>query len=129
MEVLNTAARPRVLVVDDEESILETTQRAFRRKFDMVLAKSGPEAVELLGEHEFDIALVDYMMPGMNGVAVCQQAAQIQPGMRRVMVTAHVDLDDVDRALDSGIVQLVVIKPWSRAELEDAVREELARSG
>jgi CheY-like chemotaxis protein len=110
-------ARPRVLVIDDEESNLETFQRVFRRDLRIELCSSGREALSVLRQREFDAILVDYSMPGMNGAQFLQAAAELQPEAVRMMVTAHADLDEVRGLKASGMVNRTIIKPWDRDHL------------
>ena len=106
--------RPRVLVVDDEELNLDTFRRAFRRDFELVTVSSGEAGLNQLRECEFDIAVVDYSMPGMNGVEFLEQARGLRPEMGRVMLTAFPDLEAVSQARRNGLVTSVMIKPFSR---------------
>lgn len=109
--------RPRVLVVDDEQSNLETLQRVFRRDMELVLASSGEEALEALARADFDVALVDYKMPGMNGVELLRQISEKAPAVHRVLLTAYADLREVIAAQTSGLSMALVPKPWDREQL------------
>src|SRR5262245_39933522 len=60
-----------ILVVDDEELNSEALVRRLQRHaYVVTVAKSGREAIELLGQRRFDLVLLDIMMPGMNGLEV-----------------------------------------------------------
>jgi response regulator RpfG family c-di-GMP phosphodiesterase len=107
-------AGPRLLVVDDEASNLDTFNRVFRRDFQMMFARSVTEAVTLARQYPFDIAIVDYAMPKENGIAFLRQAAEIQPDMACLMVTAHADLPDVKQAYAAGLARGIIMKPWDR---------------
>lgn len=111
----------RVLVVDDEQPNLDTFRRAFRKDFEMVLASSGADALAHVRAQRFDIAIVDYSMPGMNGVEFLRQAAAIQPEMARLMVTAHDALPEVRESRESGLAISIVPKPWSRERILQCV--------
>lgn len=110
---------PWILVVDDEIPNLDTFRRVFRREFNVVAAASGTSALERLNEHSFDVAFVDYAMPGMTGVQFLDLARMAQPTMARVMLTAFGDLEEVRRAKAHGLVAAVIMKPW---EKEDVIR-------
>ncbi len=109
--------KPRVLVVDDEKANLETLQRVFRRDLDLALASSGEEALETLAHAEFDVALVDYKMPGMNGVELLRQISEKFPAVHRVLLTAYSDLREVIAAQTSGLSMALVPKPWDAEQL------------
>jgi CheY-like chemotaxis protein len=111
------AERCTVLVVDDEQANLDTFRRVFRKDFEMVFALSGDEGLELLRRQKFDVALVDYAMPMMNGVEFLRRAAEIQPEMARLMVTAHDGVAEVRDARPSGLVISIISKPWQRDQI------------
>ena len=105
---------PRLLVIDDEESNLDTFRRVFRRDFNMWFARSVGEGLALARQHTFDVALVDYAMPNENGIVFLRFAAELQPNMACVMVTAHADLGEVKQAYAMGLARGIILKPWDR---------------
>jgi len=113
--------RMRVLIVDDEVAILETFQRAFRRDFEIQLAATGAQALDLLEAHEFELVLADYAMAGMDGVTLLKRVAELRPAMLRVLVTAHHTIAEVADALRDGIVAHVISKPWVRTDVLSAI--------
>lgn len=103
----------RVLIVDDEIDNLSTFKRVFRREFVLDTASSGEVAVELLNVQEFDVALVDYAMPGMSGIEFLRIALKVQPNMARILLTAHADLREVRESYDREYLTAGIIpKPW-----------------
>ena len=105
---------PSVLVVDDDELNLRTFQRAFRRDFEITCADSGAKALELLVGASFDVALVDFAMPEMNGVEFLRAARTLRTDLPAVMVTAHADLPEVRAAFAAGWVHAIIMKPFER---------------
>ena len=81
-----------VLCVDDEPHNLDLLDRALRKRFD-VLTEALPGAALAALEARTDIAVlvVDFRMPGMNGVELLARAAQVRPDVRRVLVTGYAD--------------------------------------
>lgn len=129
------ARTPKVLIVDDDALNLRTMERVFRRQFDMRLVASGEAALEVLDEG-FDVALVDYTMPGMTGVELLRELARRSPSTGRVLVTAHAHLPEVVDALASGLAHAVLPKPWERDDilawvdrLRPALRDSIPASG
>jgi serine/threonine protein kinase len=106
--------RPSVLVIDDDELNLQTFRRAFRGDFEITCADSGQAALEILARLSFDVALVDYAMPRMNGVAFLRAARALWTDFAAIMVTAHADLAEVREALANGWVHSVIMKPYDR---------------
>ena len=129
------ARTPRVLIVDDDALNLRTIERVFRRQFEMRLVSSGEAALEVIDEG-FDVALVDYTMPGMTGVELLQELARRSPSTGRVLLTAHAHLPEVVEALASGLAHAVLSKPWERDDvvawverLRPSRRESIPASG
>jgi CheY-like chemotaxis protein len=109
--------RPSVLVVDDEADNLRTFARVFRGHLDLRCASSGAEAIELMRGAPFDVALVDYSMPEMNGLELLARAAELRPAMARLLLTAHADLDEVRAGLGRGLCVHIIRKPWDRDDV------------
>src|SRR6186997_2681984 len=94
-----------LLIVDDEELNRDGLSRRLQRHdYDVVSAKSGREAIELLGKQPFDLVLLDIMMPGMNGLEVLKFLRRVDSpiDLPIVMVTAKGGSEDVIEALELG---------------------------
>jgi type II secretory ATPase GspE/PulE/Tfp pilus assembly ATPase PilB-like protein/DNA-binding response OmpR family regulator len=112
----------RILLVDDEPNVLKALQRVFRQEnYEVVLASSGPEAIDLLRNGTFHLMISDYMMPGMTGAQVLKQAKAIQPDMIRIMLTGHADTGAVMGAINEGAVYKFILKPWNDDDLRVTV--------
>ena len=124
---MTSPARPRVLIVDDDRANLRVFLRVFHHLFDVGTAESGEEALSLLGRDAYDLVLVDYWMPGMNGLSLLRQIQEAHPAPKRLLLTAHGDVPELEAAVASGLAERLVVKPWDRAEIERIVAE-LARA-
>lgn len=111
----------RILLVDDDASLLRAFDRTFGRKYTIVGVGSGDAALSAMAEQEFDVAIVDFSMPGMNGIEVLELMAQRHPQVARLTLTAYSDLPEVVALKARKLVNAVLTKPWERAEVEDAV--------
>ena len=114
-----TAPAAKILVVDDNE-VSRTVARATLQNqgYTVVLANGGPEALAAFDREAPDCILLDVQMPGMDGVAVCEQI-RARPGGADtpvVFLTAQRDLDTFDRALRVGGNDFLA-KPVRPAEL------------
>jgi sigma-B regulation protein RsbU (phosphoserine phosphatase) len=99
------APQATVLVVDDEEMNRDGLARRLQRHdYDVVVAGSGREAIELLGGRRFDLVLLDIMMPGMNGLEVLKFLRRVDSllDLPIIMVTAKGESEDVVEALELG---------------------------
>lgn len=80
----------RVLVVDDEIDILDLVKvRLLSKGYEVLVAETGQIALEILTKFEIDIVLLDYMMPGMDGLEVFEEIKKISNEIPVIMVTAH----------------------------------------
>jgi len=116
---------PRVLIVDDEENQRRALSIGLRLDgFDVLVAASGAEALRLLaGPPSIDLALIDLMMPGLNGLELARQIRRSHPGVRVVLSSAyHLSARQVERA-DCGAVGFVP-KPYKLAELCSFLRSK-----
>jgi CheY-like chemotaxis protein len=78
----------KVLLVDDESGVRITLRIALtRRGLDVAVAEGGPEALQLLGQKEFDWLVTDGHMKPMNGFELAKEARRLQPGIKTVMIT------------------------------------------
>ncbi len=120
--------RPLVLVVDDDEDNLALLGKLVESAgYEAVLATSGPEALEFVAHDRPDLVLLDVMMPGMDGYAVCHEL-KLDQTMREVPVlflTAKAEPDDISRGFGAGAVDYIT-KPFHAAELRARVRTHLA---
>lgn len=115
----------RVLIVDDERILHQTLSRYLHdlgHKVDS--AYEGPSALKMIKSKDYDLALVDILMPGMDGLSLLPKMAQIRPKLPAVVITGHGNMETVINALRLGAIDFLN-KPIKLLEL-DAVLEKLA---
>jgi len=119
---------PTVLVAEDDEDILLlVATRLTRDGFDVVTARNGAEALELVQELRPQVAVLDIGMPPPDGLEVVRRIradAQLD-GTRLLLLTAKAQESDVRRGIEAG-ADAYVSKPFSPAELSARVRALLA---
>ena len=115
------ARKPCILFVDDEPRILNTMRILFRRSYDVLLANSGAEAMELLRKHPVDVIVSDQRMPAMTGIELLRQARELRPNAMRVLLTGYADLNAIIGSINEGEIFRFVNKPWMNEELQDTV--------
>ena len=88
---MTAGERPiRLLLVDDEVGYLDVLcKRLARRDFDVTSARSGPEAIRIVRDRDFDVAVVDLKMEGMDGIEVLRILKQMLPDLQVIMLTGH----------------------------------------
>ena len=132
-------ARPVVMSVDDDPSVSRAVARDLRRHlgedYRIVRAESGPDALEALREltvrgEVTALLLADHRMPGMTGVEFLEQAMDLVPEARRVLLTAYADTDAAIRAINDVDLDRYLLKPWDPPEEHlYPVLDELLPSG
>jgi len=115
-----------ILMVDDED-IVHTTVGGYLRDLGHAVddAYDGEDGLRRIEAGDYDIALVDVRMPGMDGLALLARAQAIRPDLSCVIVTAHAEMEVAIGALRMGAVDFL-IKPVKLLEL-DAVLEKAVR--
>jgi response regulator RpfG family c-di-GMP phosphodiesterase len=121
--------RPKILCVDDEPQVLEGLRDSLRREFDVSVATSGAEGLELLRDDPtgFSIVISDMRMPNMGGADFLRAARVIAPDAVRMLLTGHADLQDAIRAVNGARLFRFLTKPCDRTELFGACAGALAQ--
>jgi len=110
----------RVLIVDDEGEFVETIVKRLRdRGLEAEGALSGQDALALLDEREFDVCVLDYRMPGMDGIETLRHKKKKKPRMEVIMLTGHGSVESGIQGLQLGAYNYVM-KP---APLKDLLHQ------
>jgi response regulator RpfG family c-di-GMP phosphodiesterase len=112
-------ARPRVLIVDDDVAIGRVLEDVLQPNYEAHAVTSGHAALDILKAQDNDIAIVlaDQQMPDMTGLELLSELRRIKPTTVGVLITAHADLQDAMRAINSVRVLGFIAKPWDHDEL------------
>lgn len=126
----------RILIVDDEPSILKALQRLLRAAPCVYGNKQFPLEVEVFNlpsaaikrahQEEFDLFISDYRMPEMDGIDFLKQAKAIQPDAACLILSGYADLNALVRAVNEVGIERFVGKPWNDYELMSAIAQALA---
>jgi len=114
-----------VLYVDDDAANARVFAAMLSRRFHVLTATSGPEALDLLKSQEIAVLIADQRMPGMTGVELLEIAARDYVETVRILVTAYSDLDAAIGAINRGQVSRYIRKPWTPEELAAVIGEAL----
>jgi DNA-binding response OmpR family regulator len=125
-----TAARsvPLVLIADDDEDILTLVALRFRRSgLEVILARDGEEALELIRTRAPDAAVLDIAMPKLTGLEVVRQIRESEATktLPIVLLTARAGEKDVELGLDAGADEYIT-KPFSPQDLYTCVQSVLS---
>ena len=120
-------ARGKVLIVDDEENVRTVLRRRLESEyFYCVTAASGQEALEVAAVQEFDVALLDILMPGLSGMEVLHKLISWHPTIQVIMITSVADSDTITEAMNLGAYDYVT-KPFNMNDLVDRVEWALEK--
>jgi len=118
--------KSRILLVDDEDKLLNAFQRNLRKEYDISIASSGSQAIELIKqEQEFAVIVSDMKMPEMNGVEFLLQAKALSPNSIRVMLTGNNDQETVKTALNQCDIYQFLAKPCTKEEYIEAINASI----
>ncbi|GGK61391.1 FAD-dependent oxidoreductase [Streptomyces flaveus] len=119
------ASRTVILTVDDDPGVSRAVARDLRRRYGesyrIVRAESGESALDALRELKLRgdlvaVILADYRMPQMNGIEFLEQALDVHPGARRVLLTAYADTNAAIDAINVVDLDHYLLKPWDPPE-------------
>ncbi len=120
-------AAPLILIVDDNPKNLQILGNYLRNEgFKVEFALDGNTALDWIGRTEFDLILLDIMMPGMDGFEVCRiiKSDPVKQKIPVIFLTAKVDAESIINGFDLGAVDYV-IKPFNQKELIARVKTQI----
>ncbi|MDX9670782.1 MULTISPECIES: HD domain-containing phosphohydrolase [unclassified Pseudomonas] len=118
--------RPTVLLVDDEESILNSLRRLLRgQPYDVLLATSGAQALDMLAQQPVNLVMSDARMPNMDGASLLAHVRQLYPETARIMLTGYADPGAIIKAINDGQIHRYISKPWNDEEMLLILRQSL----
>ena len=110
-----------VLVIDDQEIVCSALKALLEAEgFAVATARSGEEGVELLRGRQFEVAIVDLLMPGMDGIQTIAALKEIDPHVEVIILTGHATVESTIAALRQGACDFLV-KPVGMAQLRPAL--------
>lgn len=126
----------RILIVDDDESILKALRRMLTMtpctagdivfKLTVDVFTSPEDALEEAGHVPYDLVLSDYRMPGMNGVQFLKAFRERQPDAARLILSGYADLNGLIGAINEAGISRFISKPWNDYELVSTLGQVLA---
>jgi CheY-like chemotaxis protein len=115
-----------ILVVDDEpDSCNMMAKLLCALGYDVDVAYDGYAALQRIERRQYGIAIIDYQMPGMNGVDLFRRIRRARPQLAAVFVTGYTTIDVVFPAIEAGVLH-VMSKPANFQELIPILEEHLS---
>lgn len=121
--------KPTILIVDDQETVIKVMERMLSGPYELLVAKSGESALEIAKNKLPDLILLDMVMPGMDGIEVCQRlvADPLTTGIPVIFVTSMDDRHNEETGFRAGAVDYIT-KPPSPAIVLARVGVHLERN-
>ncbi len=126
-ENTESSEKLKIALIDDEENILKSLQRVFRKcDFEIMATTSPEELFEFIENNEVALILSDQRMPEMEGTKVLERIKEISPDTFRAMLTGYADKDSAINAINQGSVSRYLTKPWNddtlKLEVENGIK-------
>ncbi len=119
--------KKQILIADDEEIVVRSCQRILSaQKFEIDTVSNGLEAIEKVAEKEYDMLILDIMMPKMSGMEVLQRVKETHPDIDVIMITGLNQIETAVEAMKLGAFDYLP-KPFDPEELEMVVERALER--
>jgi formate/nitrite transporter len=117
----------KILIIDDEEIVLKSCRRIFEAEgFDVVTTNNPQEGLQLASDTSFDVILVDWMMPGLDGMDVVEELDRRSPNSAMVMISGYPTVGRATEAMKRGAMDYVA-KPFKPEEILLAVKKAVRR--
>ncbi|MCX7199710.1 MAG: protein kinase [Proteobacteria bacterium] len=120
---LSSAHKPRLLVVDDEERILNSLKALFRDDFHVFATSNCNHALRFVEKFHMHAIISDQRMPEMLGVELLRRAKITSPTSMRLLLTGYSDLNAIVDSINEGEIFRFINKPWNNRDLKQIVHE------
>lgn len=116
--------KPKVLIVDDDLSVLDALSELFREEYDVICKTSAVEALEQLEKDAFvALILTDQRMPGKTGANLLIESRRYAPLVPKILITAYTDVEDIVQLINEGQIYRYIQKPWDPKKLKETVKD------
>jgi eukaryotic-like serine/threonine-protein kinase len=120
---VSSAHKPRLLVVDDEERILNSLKALFRDDFHVFATSNCGHALRFVEKFHMHAIISDQRMPEMLGVELLRRAKITSPTSMRLLLTGYSDLNAIVGSINEGEIFRFINKPWNNRDLKQIVHE------
>jgi DNA-binding response OmpR family regulator len=119
----------RVLLVDDEDSILAALRRLLRREpYETITARSAQEALRYMEDKPVDVIISDQRMPGTTGTELIHEIRKRWPSTLRIILSGYSEVSSIIAAINEGEIYKFISKPWNDEELKLHIRRAIEQS-
>jgi DNA-binding NtrC family response regulator len=117
----------RILLVDDEESVLSAIRRELMDEpYELLTSISGQEALEIMAENDICVIIADFRMSEMNGMELLRIVKEKYPATIRMMISGYANITILLKAINENIIYKFITKPWKDSEeLKSVVQQAI----
>jgi PAS domain S-box-containing protein len=124
-----TSFKPKILVVDDEKVIRKGCDEVLTQEgYEVLLAESGEQGLNMIEKEHFDIILLDLMMPGLSGFEVLSYVKALHPDTSIIVITGYATIENSIETMKKGAFDFVP-KPFSPDQLRVVVSKAIEHTG
>jgi DNA-binding NtrC family response regulator len=117
----------KVLIVDDEKVALRNLEHIMKKEgYEVVGTESGPNALKLIGEHQFDVVLTDLRMEKVDGLQILKKCRELYPDMEVIMITGYATLESAVETMKKGAFNYIA-KPFKLDVVRKVVKEAVEK--
>jgi len=128
MDMFSKLKDKKILLVDDDEWIRDSLSLYFGTEgCHMMTVETAEEGMELLKQQGYDIILIDYKLPGMDGLTFSKKIQEMYPDTKKILITAYKTKEVVSEARQIGI-QDFIDKPFTIHTIEDSLSRLIQRN-
>jgi signal transduction histidine kinase len=117
--------KDKILYIDDEPENLTSFKFVFRKHYDVFLASSAMEGMEILKKEDVQLIITDQRMPKMTGVEFLEWTTKDFPEVIRMILTGYSDIEAIIYAINKGEVYRYITKPWDKDEMKMTIDNAL----
>lgn len=109
--------KPRIMIVDDEKEFVQAlSERLAIRDYDVTSAFNGDEAIDKVNHYNFDVVILDVLMPGTNGIDVLREIKRVKPLTEVIMLTGNATVETAIEGMKLGAIDYLM-KPCETQDL------------
>ncbi len=126
MDMEQTNQKPRVLVIDDDAVTIRLMEKLLEDRYDISTASSGLKALEMICNSSFDLVLLDWMLPGMDGLSllIALKADETTKDMPVLFVSGMTESEHINKGLEAGAAGFLS-KPFSKNQILESIGKAL----
>jgi len=122
---MDNTGKKTILYVDDEKINLELFRMNFMKDFNVIVALSAKEGLEIIAQHQIDIIISDYKMPIISGLDFIKEVKKLYPQKTCIIISGFAE-SDILNSEEKTLVFDFVTKPWLKKNLMEIIEKALA---